>query len=210
MILSDFKIGGKPRAASVDADCPVSMCMEHDKTFDKTFKIVMTGILACLIIVMTMMVRIPVPFTQGYVHLGDTVIFIAVLMVGRNYGTAAAGIGSALADLFAGYAYFAPWTLLVKGLMGFTMGTALEILEKRGKLVRFDRVPKLEILSMFLAGVEMVAGYYFAEVIMYSSWLVPLPTIPANAVQALVGMVLAALIAAALYRTPIKKYFAIK
>ena len=210
MILSDFKIGGKPRAASVDADCPVSMCMEHDKTFDKTYKIVMTGILACLIIVMTMMVRIPVPFTQGYVHLGDTVIFIAVLMVGRNYGTAAAGIGSALADLFAGYAYFAPWTLLVKGLMGFTMGTALEILEKRGKLVRFDRVPKLEILSMFLAGVEMVAGYYFAEVIMYSSWLVPLPTIPANAVQALVGMVLAALIAAALYRTPIKKYFAIK
>jgi len=210
MILSDFKIGGKPRAASADTDCPVSMCMEHDKTFDKTYKIVMTGILACLIIVMTMMVRIPVPFTQGYVHLGDTVIFIAVLMVGRNYGTAAAGIGSALADLFAGYAYFAPWTLLVKGLMGFTMGTALEILEKRGKLVRFDRVPKLEILAMFLAGVEMVAGYYFAEVIMYSSWLVPLPTIPANAVQALVGMVLAALIAAALYRTPIKKYFAIK
>lgn len=184
--------------------------MEHDKNYDRTYKLVMTGLLACLIIVTTMMVRIPVPFTQGYVHLGDTVIFIAVLMVGRNYGTAAAGIGSALADLFAGYAYFAPWTLIVKGLMGFTMGTALEILEKRGKLQRFERIPKLEIFAMLLAGLEMVVGYYFAEVIMYGSWLVPLPTIPANAVQAVVGMILAAVLAAALYRTPIRKYFAIK
>ena len=184
--------------------------MEHDNTFDKTYKIVMSGILACLVIVTTMMVRIPVPFTQGYVHLGDTVIFIAVLMVGRNYGTAAAGIGSALADIFAGYTYFAPWTLVIKALMAFTMGSALETLEKRGNLTRFEKIPKLEIFAMFLAGLEMVAGYYFAEVIMYSSWLVPLPTIPANAMQALVGMILAALIAAALYRTPIKKYFAIK
>ena len=176
----------------------------------KTYNVVMTGILAALIMVTTMIVRIPVPFTQGYAHLGDAAIFIAVLMVGRNWGAGAAGIGSALADIFSGYTYFAPWTLIVKGLMGFTMGAALEHLEKKGNLVRGGKIPLLEILAMALAGLEMVAGYYFAEVIMYGSWLVPLPTIPANAIQAVVGLILAAGLASALYRTPRRKYFAIK
>ena len=45
---------------------------------------------------------------------------------------------------------------------------------------------------------------------MYGSWLVPLPTIPANAIQAVVGLILAAVLASALYRTPLRKYFAIK
>ena len=46
---------------------------------DKTYKIVMTGLMMCLVMVATMIIRIPIPATEGYVHLGDA----AILQIGR-------------------------------------------------------------------------------------------------------------------------------
>ena len=57
--------------------------------------------------------------TQGYVHLGDTMVFLGVLMLGKRRGAAAAGLGSALADVLGGFAFWAPWTLVIKSLMAF-------------------------------------------------------------------------------------------
>ena len=101
---------------------------------EKVYNVVLTGIMMCLVMVATMTIRIPVPFTQGYVHLGDTMIFLAVLVLGKRNATLAAGFGSGLADLLSGYAYYAPWTLAVKALMAFVVGAALEHMEKKGQL----------------------------------------------------------------------------
>lgn len=177
---------------------------------DKIYKIAMTGLLMALIMVSTMMIRIPIPFTQGYVHLGDTMIFLAVLILGRNYGTMAAGIGSALADLLSGYAYYAPWTLVVKALMAFVVGLALEHMEKKGQIKEGKNITVPELLAMLFGGVEMCAGYYVAASLMHGNWYTPLFSIPGNIGQFVVGMILATALAQALYRTPAKKYFAIK
>ena len=56
----------------------------------------------------------------------------------------------------------------------------------------------------------MAAGYYIAESFMYGSWITPLASIPANIGQFVVGTVIATILAQMLYRTPAKKYFAIK
>lgn len=45
---------------------------------------------------------------QGYVNLGDCAVLISAWMLGPLYGGAAAGIGSALADLLSGYAHLCP------------------------------------------------------------------------------------------------------
>lgn len=179
---------------------------------DTTYNVVMTGMMMCIILVGTMLIRIPVPATGGYVHLGDTAIFIAVLLLGRNKGALAAGVGSALADLLSGYAFYAPWTLVIKAFMGFVTGAALEHMRKKGKLedsIAHHKLAALELGAMTLGGCVMVAGYYLAESIMAGNFTAPLAAIPPNIGQFAVGMVLALILAAALYHTPAKKYFAI-
>ena len=177
---------------------------------DKTYKIVMTGLMMCLVMVTTWIVKVPIAFTNGYVHLGDAAIFLSVLVLGKKHGVVAAGVGSALADVIGGYAYFAPWTLIVKALMALVMGIALEYMEKKGMLHEHRKVTWVELIAMAIGGIEMAAGYYLVEVFMTKSWFAPIPAIPANIGQFVVGMVLATALASALYNTPAKKYFAFK
>jgi uncharacterized membrane protein len=93
---------------------------------DKTNKIILTGIMIAIVAVATMIIAIPVPFTNGYIHLGDSMIFLSVFILGWRYGAIAAGVGSALADLFLGYVHWAPWTLVIKGIMALFMGLVIE------------------------------------------------------------------------------------
>ena len=41
---------------------------------------VLTAMMMCMVVVMTMIIRIPIPATQGYIHLGDCMIFFSVLL----------------------------------------------------------------------------------------------------------------------------------
>ena len=59
-------------------------------------KLVFTALVMAMILVATSLFRIPVPMTQGYVHLGDAVIFLGVLLLGKRNGDLAAGLGSAM------------------------------------------------------------------------------------------------------------------
>ena len=49
---------------------------------EKTYTIVMTAMMTCLVLLTTYTFKIPTPF-QGYVHLGDAMIFLSVLVLGR-------------------------------------------------------------------------------------------------------------------------------
>ena len=80
---------------------------------EKTNKIILTGLMMAMIVVATIVIPIPVPFGTGYIHFGDAMIFLSVLILGWKYGAIAAGVGSALADLLVGYAIWALWTLVV-------------------------------------------------------------------------------------------------
>ena len=58
--------------------------------------------LAALICVATMVIKIPSPL-NGYINLGDCIVLLSGWLLSPVYGFMAAGLGSALADLFAGY-----------------------------------------------------------------------------------------------------------
>ena len=81
-----------------------------------TQRIVMAAMLVALTTVATMIVKIPSPL-KGYINIGDCVVLLAGWSLSPLYGFLAAGIGSALADLFSGYIVYAPATFLIKGLM---------------------------------------------------------------------------------------------
>lgn len=81
-----------------------------------------TALTTAFVFITTSVIKIPIPFTNGYIHAGDTAIFLGGILLGPVHGAVAAGIGSAMADLLGGYAHWALPTLLIKGLMGFIVG----------------------------------------------------------------------------------------
>ena len=146
-----------------------------------THRLVYTSLMICLILLGTIVFRIPVPMTQGYVHLGDTMIFLGVLLLGKKEGAAAAGLGSALADILGGYAFWAPWTLLIKIAMAYISGFLIEKAELP-KHAGSSRKRELAVLipSMTAGGLVMCAGYLAAERIMYGSWTIAALSLPWN------------------------------
>ena len=85
----------------------------------KTKDMVMTALMAAIIFVATYLIRIPNPATGGYSHLGDCMIFLAVVLLGRKNGSAAAAIGGAFSDFLAGAAIWILPTLVIKYIMAF-------------------------------------------------------------------------------------------
>lgn len=176
------------------------------KTNSNAAKVVLTALMMCIIMIAIMFIKIPIPFTQGYVHPGDAMIFLAVLVLGWKYGAVAAAFGGMLGDVMGGFAAWAPWTFCIKGIMAIILGLIIEAaFRKEGRSK--GSLMTVEILGMIAAGAFMTAAYYAAEGIMYGNWIVPLMGIPWNIGQFAVGMVLAVILAEALCKTPAKAYF---
>jgi uncharacterized membrane protein len=89
---------------------------------NRTRLLVFTAMMTALVFVGTYSISIPVPFTSGYIHLGDSMVVISGLLLGPFYGAFAAGVGSALTDAVLGYTFWIIPTLIIKGLMGFAVG----------------------------------------------------------------------------------------
>ena len=149
----------------------------------KTTKLVTAALMAALCCVATMLIVIPSPL-KGYLNLGDCLVLTSAWLLSPSYGFLAAGLGSALADVFSGYAMYAPATFAIKGLMA--------VIAHKGFLLLRKRLPALpsRILSGAAAEVMMVLGYFVFEGFLYG-FLPSAVNIPANSVQGIVGLVLA-------------------
>ncbi|MGV9171452.1 MAG: ECF transporter S component [Promethearchaeia archaeon] len=119
--------------------------------------IAITSVFAALICIVTMLIAIPVPATQGFINIGDALVMVTALLFGPFIGALAGGIGSMFADLFLGYTLYAPATLLIKGLEGLLVGFIANPKQKQ------KRVDVRDILGVIIGGLIMVAGYFLYE-----------------------------------------------
>jgi uncharacterized membrane protein len=136
------------------------------KTFEGYFKptnsIVLSiiAIFAALTSILTFIVPITIPATNGYINLGDIGVMITGSLFGPIVGGIAGGIGSAFTDLFLAPVYAIP-TLIIKGLEGFFIGL---IANPRKNYHKFNY---RDILAILVGGSIMVFGYFFVELIIY-------------------------------------------
>jgi uncharacterized membrane protein len=112
----------------------VSSFKKEGGKYLKLKNLVITGIMVALIFVLTFAIKVPVPFTRGYIHLGDSMIFIAAILFGWRVGALAGGLGSALADVVGGYAFWAIPTFIIKGIMGALVGLISDTYRKKYSL----------------------------------------------------------------------------
>ena len=152
------------------------------KMRSKIKSLVIASLLAALVCVATMIIKIPTPL-NGYVNLGDCVVLLAGWILSPGYGFLAAAIGSALADLFSGYAAYAPATFVIKGAVALVAFVCLKLMNKRiGRLAS-------QIIGAVLAELLMVAGYFVFEGFLYG-FAPSAVNIPANAVQGIAGVII--------------------
>lgn len=130
-------------------------------------------------------IRLPIAANGGLVHLGNVPLFICAILFGKKCGAAAGGIGMGLFDLLSGWTAWAPFTLVVVGLMGYAVGA---ITEKHHSFPWY-------VLAIAVACVLKIVGYYIAEIVIYGNWIAPMASIPGNLVQIGVAAVITLLIA---------------
>jgi uncharacterized membrane protein len=121
-------------------------------------KLILTGLLTALITVTTIVIPIPIPFTNGYVHPGDSMIFMAVLLLGRRGGALAAGFGSAFADVVLGFFIWAPFTFVIKGIMAFIVGFVIEKCAEKPRNLIISCVSVAALWLLFDAAVLRIAA----------------------------------------------------
>jgi len=155
------------------------------------------GLLTALVAVSTMVIKIPTISTDGYIHLGDSMIFLSAIMFGKKKGAIAGGLGSAMADLLLGYTHWVLPTLIIKGLMGYGIGLIAN--QENDNVINFRNS-----IALVFGASWMVFGYFIAGGIMKGSFVISATSIPANLVQGFVGALLFIPIGIALKKT---KYF---
>lgn len=137
--------------------------------------------------------HIPTGFGNGYIHLGDAVIFLAFSMLPRGYAIAAASVGGALADLLCGATNWMLPTAIIKGVMGIAFTS---------------KNPHLfggrNAIAMAVGGVIGVVGYAIAGGVMYGSVAAGLVDVPFNLVQEAASAAAYTLLAVALDRLEFK------
>lgn len=155
------------------------------KTRHNTKKLVMTALFAALVCAATMVIRIPTPGTNGYIHPGDALVILSGIFLGPVQGFLAAGIGSALADFLGGYLLYVPATLFIKGITAFCCGIAFRKLSQTAAK-RTAAVVAGGIIDMVL----VAAGYLLYESVFYGM-AAAAASVPSNLIQGLGGLVLA-------------------
>ena len=150
------------------------------KQHEKLMKITLASVLTALTTTATLLIQIPTP-SKGYLNLGDCLVNVSAWILGPVYGMAAAGLGSALADIISGYLIYAPFTLVIKALMAVI---SFQIYQKFSQ--KLQSIPA-RMLSACLAELVMILGYALTEVCLYQSWAAGFAGIPGNLVQGIAG-----------------------
>lgn len=114
--------------------------------------------LTALTAVTTMLVRVPIPATNGYFNIGDVFIILAGLWLGPWAGFITGAFGSAIADAI-GFPVYIPATFIIKGFEGWITG----VLARNASPVSLFR----PAVAAFVGGSSMVAGYYLFEAFIY-------------------------------------------
>lgn len=174
-----------------------------------TKKIALNGLMIALVFLATYIVQIPI--ASGYVNLGDSMIMITAIILGRSSGMISGAIGSCLADMAGGYFIYAPVTFIVKGIEGLVV--ALIAYRKTNGINDSKKGSYIVRLVGVAAGaLVMVAGYFFAESFLLGFFgsgfgtataiKDVLPNLMQGAVTAVIGYGISAL----LIKTGVKKY----
>lgn len=146
--------------------------MAEVKEGEKLKYLTTAGIMAALITLMTAYIcHVPVGTNGGYIHFGDSLIYLAAVLLPTPYALGAAAIGGGLADLLTAPVW-APATIVIKMLITIPF-------TNRSKKIITTRNVIATVIAYFISGI----GYFIAEYILFGSWSVFLVSMSQSLIQ---------------------------
>ncbi|MBI9101420.1 MAG: ECF transporter S component [Spirochaetales bacterium] len=150
------------------------------------------GIMTAVTVIFTYVIRIPIAPTRGYLNFGDVAIYFAAFTFGPWTAFIAGGLGTALTDIMAGYAQWAPLTFFAHGLQGLAAGMLFKMFFKQETDNKYSFW-----LGLFLSGISgtiiMVLLYFTFGAMMFGAGASAVE-IPGNLLQNGAGIVLGILL----------------
>lgn len=158
------------------------------------FNICITALFVAIITIATF-IHIPAPITNGgYIHLGDTFVYLSACFLPLPYAMLAGALGGGLADGLSGAVLWIVPSIIIKAALTASLSSAGNKLITRHNL-----------LALIPGAIITVGGYYLAEVIIFNcGWTVPLASVPFNAIQAVGSALLFTVIGLALDKAGVK------
>ena len=153
----------------------------------------LAGIMATMITLATAYIcHIPVGMNGGYIHFGDSLIYLAAALLPMPYAMLAAAVGGGLADLLTAPMWVVA-TVIIKMLL------VLPFTNKGKKVVCLRNV-----IATVIAGVISVIGYAVAEYFLFGNWSVLLLSLAPSMIQSVGSAVFFVLFGVALDKARIK------
>ncbi len=166
---------------------------------DTTKNLVLAAMFAALTFVLTAyFFHIPVGVNGGYIHFGDSMIYLAASMLPLPYAMAAGAVGAGLSDLMSGGVMWVIPTVIIKALM------AAVFTSKQNRLLC-----KRNAWGLLPAALICLVGYYLAEWILTGNPWVGLPSAPLTLIQSGGSSALYVLLALALDKAGMKQRIAV-
>ncbi|MCL2397245.1 MAG: ECF transporter S component [Defluviitaleaceae bacterium] len=149
----------------------------------KTRDLVLTALLVAVVFVATYF-RVPTGPTGGLVHLGTVALFVICVVFGPKKGAIAGAFGMALFNLTTEWAVWAPYTFVIRIVMGYIMGSVAHFGGAGGKK------PVRNVLALVAGGAWFIPAAYAAELMIFRvQWQVPVASIPGNVMQLVLALV---------------------
>lgn len=144
---------------------------------DKIKFMCLAGVFTALVFVVTAYLHIPT--NNGYIHVGDGIIYLAACLLPFPYGLAVGAGGAFLADCLTGFAIWAPASVVIKAL------TALFFSAKKDKIINLRN-----LLVLLPAATLCAGGYYLYEALLYGNFTSPLASIPGSVTQSIASSII--------------------
>ena len=160
---------------------------------NKSKKIILTALFAAIICTTTMIFHIPTGFNGGYIHLGDTFIYLTAVLLPTPYAMIAAGLGAGLSDVLSGGMLWVVPTLIIKPIM---------VLFFTGK--KDNLICKRNYFAIVSAGFFGWIGYFFAGAIISGNFVFPIATAFMELVQPIASGIIFLIASYALDKIKIK------
>ena len=117
-----------------------------------------------MITVMTTFIRIPASH-NGYTHAGDSMIYLAAMVLPAPFAAAASSVGGFMADILAGAPEWAFATAIIKAINTLPFIAVRNYLKKLG---RDNRIISPYSFAMLIpTSLVTIVGYYIAEGLMF-------------------------------------------
>ncbi len=125
---------------------------------DRTRLMTLTGAMTALTIIFTAYIfHIPVGLNGGYIHFGDTVIYLAAALLPMPYALVVGALGGGIADILTAPMWTVA-TVIIKMLIVLPFTS-------KGRSILNKRNMAAPIISFFISA----TGYYIAEMIIFGS-----------------------------------------